>query len=126
LVAAGLAHLERNARVCRGEVAHDRGQDARADALVGPYTQTPGRARRQRGEVLGGSLQLGEHRLGVSQQRLTGLRQPDPPPTPGALDQPVPDDALQRRDLLADRRLRVAERCGGLWERALASDRAER
>ena len=45
---------------------------------------------------------------------------------PGPLDQPQPDDALERRDLLRDRRLRVAETLRRPPERALVGDRLER
>jgi hypothetical protein len=43
-----------------------------------------------------------------------------------ALDQPLADDALERRDLLRDRRLRVAEPGRGGAERALAGHRLQR
>src|SRR4029453_1144199 len=41
-------------------------------------------------------------------------------------DEPLADDPFERRDLLADRRLRVAELLGRLVERALLSDGFER
>ena len=44
----------------------------------------------------------------------------------GALDELLPDDALEGRDLLADRRLGVAELEGGAAERARPGDRLER
>ena len=44
----------------------------------------------------------------------------------GPLDEPLADDPLERRDLLADRRLRVAESFGGAPERALLGDRPQR
>ena len=42
-----------------------------------------------------------------------------------ALDQLLADDALERRDLLADGRLRVPERGRGADERCLVRDRIE-
>ena len=44
----------------------------------------------------------------------------------GALDELLADDPLERRDLLAHRRLRVAELEGGAPERARAGDGLER
>ena len=55
-----------------------------------------------------------------------GLGQRDRPRAAGALDEPQPDDALERRDLLRDGRLRVAEPLGRPAERALVGDRLER
>jgi len=43
-----------------------------------------------------------------------------------ALDQPEADDALERRDLLGDRGLRVPEPLGRPPERALVGDRLQR
>ena len=43
-----------------------------------------------------------------------------------ALDEAQPDDPLERRDLLGDRGLRVAELLRGLSERSLVRDRLQR
>src|SRR5439155_16370518 len=50
-------------------------------------------------------------------------RAPRPPP---AIDEPAPDDRLERGDLLAHRRLDVAEPNGGRAERALFGHGLER
>jgi hypothetical protein len=62
----------------------------------------------------------------VSQQQLAGLGQGDRARAARTLDQLLADDALQRRDLLADRRLRVAEALRRTAERAVLRDRLQR
>ena len=63
--------------------------------------------------------------VGVAQQQLAGLGQRDGPRAAGPLDQPVADGALQRRDLLRHRALRVAELGRRLRERLRPRDRVE-
>ena len=58
----------------------------------------------------------------VAQQHLAGLRQRDGLGATGALDELLPDDALEHLDLLADRRLGVAEPGGGATERRRLCD----
>jgi hypothetical protein len=62
----------------------------------------------------------------VAQQDLAGRGQRDRARPAGALHEPRPDDPLEQRELLADRRLRVAESSRRGAERALAGDRIER
>ena len=62
----------------------------------------------------------------VPEQQPAGLGQRDRPRAAGPLDQLLADDPLERRDLLADRRLRVAELDRGAAERALGLDGVER
>jgi len=61
----------------------------------------------------------------VAEEDAASLGQGDGPWTSGALDQPESDDALERRDLLRNCGLRVAEVLGRLAERALVCDRLE-
>ena len=65
-------------------------------------------------------------RLGVAEEELAGLCHRDRARAARALHEPLPDDALECRDLLAHRRLGVAELGGGTPERAGARDRLER
>jgi hypothetical protein len=64
-------------------------------------------------------LEARQNALGVAKEQLPRLGQRDRPRPSGALDQAHVHDPLQRRDLLADRRLRVAELGGSAAERAL-------
>jgi hypothetical protein len=64
-------------------------------------------------------------RVGVPEQQYARLGQRDRPWAAGPVDQPLADDALQRRDLLADRGLRVAELLGRATERAVLRDRLQ-
>ena len=63
--------------------------------------------------------------LGVPEQELAGLRQRHGPRAARALDEPLPDEALEGGDLLADGRLRVAEPLRRAAERALVRDGLE-
>jgi hypothetical protein len=62
----------------------------------------------------------------VTEQHLAGLGQLDRAGAARALDQALADDPLERCDLLADRRLDVAQTRGGTAERALLGDGLER
>jgi hypothetical protein len=61
----------------------------------------------------------------VLEQDAPGLGRANPL-APAALDQLRADEALARRDLLRDRRLRVPELPGGPAERPLLGDRGQR
>ena len=63
--------------------------------------------------------------LGMVQEQLPGRGQADGRRTPGPVYEPLADGALERRDLLTDRGLRVPEPAGGAVERALVGDRLE-
>ena len=76
--------------------------------------------RRQRG--LGG-LEPAEDHVGVLDEDLARLGQHDPAGT--ALQQPHAGLALERGDLLRDRRGRVGEHVGGGRQRTAAGDLAE-
>ena len=84
-----------------------------------PTRSVPGFARLERAEVGLRGLQARDDRLRVAQQQLAGLGQRDRARAARPLDEPLADDPLERRDLLADRRLRVAEPLRGASERAL-------
>ena len=61
-----------------------------------------------------------------AEQLLAERRQLDRAWPTGAIEHTLAGDPLERRDLLADRRLRVAQPVGGAPERALVGDRIER
>ena len=61
----------------------------------------------------------------MAQKQLARLGQRDRLRPPGPLDEALPDDPLEGRDLLADRGLGVAEARRGTAERALARNRFE-
>jgi len=67
-----------------------------------------------------------DDRLRVPEQQLAGLGERDLARAARPVDELLADKALQRRDLLRDRRLRVPERKGRLAERRLTSDRLQR
>ena len=71
-------------------------------------------------------VEPGDDRLGVPEEQLAGLGERDGSRSSRPLDERLADDLLERRDLLADGRLRVPEPLGGPSERALARDRVER
>ena len=108
------------------EAAHHAGEDARADRLVRADAQRPGLTGAERRDVRARGVEPRDDRLGVAQKELAGLGQRDGARAAGPLDERLADDLLERRDLLADGRLRVAEPLGGAAERSLARNRAER
>ena len=108
------------------EAPHHGRQDPCADALIRPDTHTARSTRRERLEVGPGGLHAGDDPLGVAQQHGPRLGHRDLPRPARALDETLTDGALERRDLLGDRRLRVAEPGGGSTERALMGHRAKR
>ncbi len=91
-----------------------------------PSPQRAARALGERGHVRVGRVEVRDDRVGVPQEQLAGGGQGDAARAAGPVDEPLADDALELRDLLADRRLRVAELAGGGAERAVAGDRLER
>ena len=73
-----------------------------------------------RREVALEPLELREQRVGVAEQDVRGGREPHA--APGGLEQRVADLALERRQLLGDRRRREMQRVGGRGERAVVGD----
>ena len=88
--------------------------------------QRTGLARRERSQVGLRGLEPGDDRLGVPEQDPAGLGERHRPRPSGPLDEALADDPLERRDLLADGRLGVAELLGGAAEAALARKCLER
>src|SRR5581483_10449719 len=100
--------------------------DARADALVDADTQRAGRALREGVEVGAGGVELRHDRVGVPEQEPPGVGEVDGAGAARALDEALADVPLEPRDLLADRRLRVAELAGRAVEGPRAADGLER
>ena len=117
-------HLE--ARPQLHEAAHGVGHDADRHALERAHAQRPRRALGERREVGLGGLQLRGEAHGVAQHALAGVGGHDRPPAAGALEQAHAGRPLQRRDLQAHRRLRVAELLRRARERARHRDGLER
>ena len=125
VVGRGLPQLEPDARPRGDEAAHQLGDHLRADALERPDAQGPRLTLDERRHVRLRGVQTGHDRLGVTEEQHARLRERDRARATRTLEQPLADDPLERLDLLADCRLRVAERLGGAAERALAGDRLE-
>ena len=109
-----------------GEAPEERGDDLRADALERADPEPTRIARLERAHVGLRGEQSRLDRVRVTQQDGAGLGERDGTWPARPLDQAQPDDPLERRDLLRDGRLRVAELLGGAPERALVRDRLER
>jgi hypothetical protein len=108
------------------EAPDDARQDLRADAVVGPHAQLAGAAGRPRGEVGARGRELVDDAPAVTDHDVAGRGERHRARPARALDEPRADDPLEQRDLLADRRLGVAERPRRAAERALAGDGVER
>ena len=126
LVVGGLGQRDSDLRPGFEEAAHHLGQDALADALVDADAERAGLAFREGGEVGLGRGHSRSDGVGVDEEEPAGLGERDGLRAAGPLDQPVADDALEGRDLLADRRLGVAERGGCLAEGAFPGDGFQR
>ena len=114
------AHLD--ARPFLLEAADQAGEDACADALVDPDAQRPGRAFGERGQVGLRGVELRDDRVRVPEEQPARVGQVDGPGAAGPVDEPLPDVALEQRDLLADGGLGVAELAGRPAEGARAAD----
>ena len=95
-VVGGLGQLHGDVGPGVGELAQQPREDARADALVRPDPQRPGRALGERGHVGLGRLQARDDAGGVAQEELAGLRQRDAPRPAGTLH-----ELLRRRSARA-------------------------
>ncbi len=121
-----LVHLHVDARPLLAKPPQERGEDARADALVDPDPKWAGGTLGQRGHVGLCRVELRDDGVRVPEQELPGLGERHGPRAAWPVEEPLPDDALEVGDLLAHRRLRVAELARRAAERLRASDGFER
>ena len=115
-----------DARMRLAEPTQQGGEDAGTHALEGADAEPTRIAGFERQHVRFRREQSRLDDVGVTEEDLPGLGEGDRPGAAWAFDEPQADDALERRDLLRDRRLRVAERLRGLPERAFVRDRLQR
>ena len=125
-----LDHVEQVARVLRlvqhdlhvgpldREAAEQAGEDLGADALHEPDAQLAPVAADDGTDVGLGDAERGQHGLGVLEEHLAGGGEADRPGAAGAIEHRRAGGPLQRGDLLAHRRLGVAEGLGRLAEGA--------
>src|SRR4051812_45273949 len=104
----------------------DVGEDARERALKCADADRSGLAVCEIEEILPRERHSGRQLVDVTREDGTRLSERCLCATGGALEQALPDDLLQGRDLLADGRLGVAEHLGCLRERARLRDRRKR
>ncbi len=121
-----LAHADTHLRPLLAEAADEGGEEARADALVDADAQRPRGALGESGHVGAGGVELGDDPVGVAEQEEPGLGRLDAPGAAGTVEEPLADYAFELGDLLADRRLGIAELTRRAAERAGARDRFQR
>ena len=121
-----LDEVEAEIRAIAEELAQDRRQHQRSGALVDAHAQPSSLPLGVGREIRVSGRQLAEDRPCVAQQDQPRLGRLDAVPAAAAVDEPLADDALERGDLLADRRLRVAELVGGAVEGGLVGDSQKR
>ena len=118
------------ASVSRGARARSSGASAGISARGGARhradAQLAGAAVGERGQIGARRLEVPGDRVGVREQLAAGLGQLDRARPGRAGDERHADDPLERLQLLADGRLRVAEPHGGAAHRSLARDRLQR
>ena len=124
-VVGGLLERDIDLRPSGGELPQQLGQDAGADALVGPDPQRAGVAGVERCKVGLCRLQPCGDRVGVAEHEVARLRQRHRAWATRAVDQAPPDDPLEHRDLLTDRGLGVSEALRGAAEGSLLGDRLQ-
>ena len=107
------------------EPAQQPGQHPGPHALEDPDPEAAHLAGRERGDV-GLGREPGDDGIGVGQERLADLGQADGAGPAGSVEQRRADQPLERRHLLADAGLGVAELPGGGAERSGRDDRPER
>ena len=125
-VVVALAQLDADVRPLAAVAAQDVREDARAGRLEGADADGAGLARDERVAGRPARPRRPREAIAVRREHLAGLGQRDRARPAGPLDEARADDALERRDLLRDRRLRVAEALSGTREGALLGDRLER
>ena len=103
-VGVGLAELDLDGRPGAREPAHHLRQDLGADALEDADVERTGLAGRERAEIGLGRLQPRDDRPRVAEEQPSRLGERNRARAARPLDQPLADDPLERRDLLADRR----------------------
>ena len=121
-----LVHLHVDARPLLAEAAEQCGEDARADALIDADPQRAGGTLGERGHVGLGGVELRDDRVGVAEEQTARVGEVDAAWAARPLDELLADDALELGDLLADRRLCVAELARSTAERAVPRDGVER
>ena len=94
--------------------------------LIGGDAQRAGLAGAERRHVGPRGVESRHDRLRVAEEQRAGLGHRDCARPAGPLDEPLADDPLESRDLLADSGLGVAELRGGAAERPGPRDRLER
>ena len=90
-----------------------------------PTRSGPAAPSAKRGHVGACGVELGDDRIGVAEQEAARVGEVDGAGAARAVDELLADAPLEAGDLLAHRRLRVAELAGGGAERARAPDRLE-
>ena len=103
----------------------DPGQDADGHRLEGAHGEPSDSPSGELTEVELGDAHPVEDRLGVNDEPLTRLGEAHRLGAARAVEERLPDDPLEGGDLLAHRRLRVAEVLGGPPERPFGGDGKE-
>jgi hypothetical protein len=98
----GLGEPELDAGPVRTEATHDAGKHAGTGRLVRADAEGARLSGAEGGDVRARGIEARDDRLGVPEEQLAGLGERDRPRTSRPLDERLPDDLLERRDLLAD------------------------
>lgn len=107
------------------EVAEQLRQNPRAHALEHPHPKLASGPRRVGGKVGLGRVQAGDDGVRVPHQQFASFGEVDHARAARTFDEPLSDQLLERGDLLADRRLGVAELAGGATEGTGLGDRLQ-
>jgi hypothetical protein len=106
--------------------AKQTGHKPREQIGRGAHAQCGDAAAVERGEVGLGGTHTRDHRIRVGEQNLAGLGECERASAARALDQPLTGQVFERRNLVADCGLDVAETRRGAAERPFSGDGIER
>ena len=121
-----LAHGERHAWRTGAQLLCKRGHECGGHARHCADAQLAGAAVGERGQIGARRFEVPGDRIGVPEQLAACLGELDRAPSRRARHERHADDPLERLQLLADGRLRIAQADGRAADRSLARDRLER
>ena len=107
------------------KLVDDGREDRDGDALEGADVEATGVAAAESVDVVGDRIDSAQDVACVPEHQLAERCELDGPWTTRAVEQGSTDEALEGRDLLAHRGLRVTETLGRASERAFGGDRVE-
>ena len=125
LLVVGLERSYHESGMITAELVDDGREDSDGDALEGADVEATGVAAAESVDIVGDRVDPAQDVACVLEHQLAERCELDGPRATRAVEERSADESLEGRDLLAHRRLRVAETLGRATERALGGDGVE-